>query len=131
MYRAYQYRLYPTADQQVSLAKSFGCACWFWNYALHLCQQTYQATGKGLSRGYLQGLLPDLKKEHEWLKEAYSQCLQVVALNLSTAYTKFLTLPAKHLFCWMQFLLNQEACVLPKFISPINTRCFVVSSCCC
>ncbi|MEB3225844.1 MAG: IS200/IS605 family element RNA-guided endonuclease TnpB [Synechococcus sp.] len=89
MYRAYQYRIYPTTNQQVSLAKSFGCARWFWNYALHLCQQTYQTTGKGLSRGYIQGLLPALKKEYEWLKEPYSQCLQVVALNLSTAYKNF------------------------------------------
>jgi putative transposase len=62
---------------------------WFWNYSLHLCQETYQSTGKGLSRGYIQGLLPALKKEHEWLKDAYSQCLQVVALNLSTAYKNF------------------------------------------
>ncbi|MEZ2226656.1 MAG: RNA-guided endonuclease InsQ/TnpB family protein [Microcoleus sp.] len=71
------------------LAKSFGCARWFWNYALNLCQETYKNTGKGLSRGYIQGLLPALKKEYEWLKEPYSQCLQVVALNLSTAYKNF------------------------------------------
>ena len=71
------------------LAKSFGCARWFWNYALNLCQETYKNTGKGLSRGYIQGLLPALKKEYEWLKDPYSQCLQVVALNLSTAYKNF------------------------------------------
>jgi len=71
------------------LAKSFGCARWFWNYALNLCQETYKNTGKGLTRGYIQGLLPALKKEYEWLSEPYSQCLQVVALNLSTAYKNF------------------------------------------
>ena len=89
MYQAYKYRIYPTNEQEVLLAKSFGCARWFWNYALNLCQETYKNTGKGLSRGYIQGLLPALKKEHEWLKEPYSQCLQVVALNLSTAYKNF------------------------------------------
>jgi hypothetical protein len=36
-----------------------------------------------LSRGCIQGLLPALKQEYEWLKDPYSQCLQVVALNLS------------------------------------------------
>jgi putative transposase len=33
--------------------------------------------------------LPSLKKEYEWLTDAYSQCLQVVALNLSQAYQNF------------------------------------------
>jgi len=89
MYKAYKYRIYPTDEQDVLLAKSFGCARWFWNYALNLCQETYKNTGKGLSRAYIQGLLPALKKEYEWLKEPYSQCLQVVALNLSTAYKNF------------------------------------------
>ncbi|MEG3927737.1 RNA-guided endonuclease TnpB family protein [Microcoleus sp. D3_18a_C4] len=89
MYQAYKYRIYPTSEQETLLAKSFGCARWFWNYALNLCQETYKNTGKGLSRAYIQGLLPALKKEYEWLKEPYSQCLQVVALNLSTAYKNF------------------------------------------
>ena len=89
MYKAYKYRIYPTNQQEASLARSFGCARWFWNYALNLCQETYKNTGKGLSRGYIQGLLPALKKEYEWLKDPYSQCLQVVALNLSTAYKNF------------------------------------------
>ncbi len=89
MYKAYKYRIYPTNEQENLLAKSFGCARWFWNYALNLCQETYKSTGKGLSRGYIQGLLPALKKEYEWLKEPYSQCLQVVALNLSTGYKNF------------------------------------------
>ncbi len=89
MYKAYKYRIYPTSEQETLLAKSFGCARWFWNYALNLCQETYKNTGKGLTRGYIQGLLPALKKEYEWLKEPYSQCLQIVALNLSTAYKNF------------------------------------------
>ncbi|WP_055077192.1 IS200/IS605 family element RNA-guided endonuclease TnpB [Pseudanabaena sp. 'Roaring Creek'] len=89
MYKAYKYRIYPTSEQGFLLAKSFGCARWFWNYALNLCQETYKNTGKGLTRGYIQGLLPALKKEYEWLKDPYSQCLQVVALNLSTAYKNF------------------------------------------
>lgn len=89
MYAAYKFRLYPNDEQKVSLAKSFGCCRWYWNYSLNLCQETYKSTGKGLSRGAIQGLLPNLKKEHEWLSDAYSQCLQVVALNLSTAFKNF------------------------------------------
>jgi putative transposase len=89
MLKAFKYRIYPTTEQENLLAQSFGCARWFWNYALNLCQETYKNTGKGLTRGYIQALLPALKKEYEWLKAPYSQCLQVVALNLSSAYKNF------------------------------------------
>lgn len=89
MFQRYKFRIYPTIEQQIALAKSFGCCRWYWNYALNLCQETYKQTGKGLSRKSIQGLLPQLKKEYPWLKDAYSQCLQVVALNLSTAYKNF------------------------------------------
>ena len=89
MLKAVKVRLYPDEQQQAHLAQSFGNCRWYWNYALALTQQTYKETGKGLSRGAIQGLLPKLKQEYEWLAEAYSQCLQVVALNLSNAFINF------------------------------------------
>jgi putative transposase len=89
MFKSYKFRLYPTKVQKISLAKSFGCCRWYWNYSLNLCQETYKLFGKSLSRGAIQSLLPKLKKEYEWLSDAYSQCLQYVALNLSTAYKNF------------------------------------------
>lgn len=97
MYQAYKYRIYPTQAQQESLAKAFGCCRWFWNYSLNLCQETYKTTSKGLLRKDIQGLLPKLKKEFEWLgTDVYSQCLQVVALNLTTAYKNFFDKRAKY-----------------------------------
>ena len=54
-----------------------------------MCQETYNKEGKSLSRFAIQSLLPNLKKENVWLSDAYSQCLQSVALNLSTAYKNF------------------------------------------
>ncbi|MGK7944736.1 MAG: RNA-guided endonuclease InsQ/TnpB family protein [Microcystaceae cyanobacterium] len=89
MQKRHKFRIYPTNEQKIALAKAFGCCRWYWNYSLKLCQETYQKTGKGLTRGYIQGLLPQLKKEYPWLSDAYSQCLQAVALNLSTAYKSF------------------------------------------
>ena len=89
MYKAYKYRLYPTTEQKKILAQHFGNCRWFYNYALNLSEQTYRKTGKGLSRNAIQSLLPSLKKEYDWLGLCYSQCLQVVALNLSTAYKNF------------------------------------------
>jgi putative transposase len=83
--------LYPTSEQVVLLAQSFGCARWWWNFALNKSIETYQETGKGLSQSALNALLPALKKAPStlWLGECYSQILQAVTLNLTTAYRNF------------------------------------------
>ncbi len=95
MFKAYKFRCYPTQEQEVLLAKSFGSCRWFYNHALNLTTQTYKETGKGLSRNEIIKLLPDLKKEYEWLGEVPSQCLQQVALNLSSAFLNFFEKRAK------------------------------------
>ncbi len=89
MLRATKVRIYPTEKQRVHLAQSFGCCRFAWNFALNLTNETYKATGKGLSRFEIQKEITKLKKEYEWMKEPYSQCLQVVALNLSRAFINF------------------------------------------
>lgn len=89
MLKAYKYRIYPTPEQQVLLAKSFGSARWFYNYGLELTSRTYKETGKGLSRHDLIKLLPNLKKKYEWLTEPPSQVLQQAALDLSSAFLNF------------------------------------------
>ncbi len=66
-------RLYPTDQQCQHLAQSFGCARWWWNYALNKSIEVYQETGKGLGQSALNALLPALKKEYEWLSDCYSQ----------------------------------------------------------
>ena len=95
MLKAYQYKIYPTQEQKVLLAKSFGCCRWFYNYALNLTCETYKATGKGLSRDEIINKLPELKKEYEWLTEVPSQSLQQVALDLSSAFLNFFEKRAK------------------------------------
>lgn len=89
MLKVVKIRIYPTQEQEISLAKSFGCTRWLWNRFLAQNNEVYKQTGKGLSRFDYQKQLPQLKKEFEWLGEAYSQCLQVVCLNLSRAFINF------------------------------------------
>ena len=90
MFKAFKYRIYPTTEQRDLLIKSFGCYRWFYNYSLNLTTETYKKTGKGLSRNEIIKLLPQLKKEHEWLTEPPSQVLQQVADNLSPFFSQFL-----------------------------------------
>ncbi|NMG11103.1 RNA-guided endonuclease TnpB family protein, partial [Brasilonema sp. UFV-L1] len=91
LYKAIQVRLYPDKQQQILLAQTFGCARFWWNYALNQSIEAYKETGKGLGRSALNALLPALKKaeETQWLKECYSQVLQATTLNLTTAYKNF------------------------------------------
>ena len=94
--QAQKVRIYPTDQQKQQLAGAMGCCRWWWNYALNKSIETYKETGKGLSRSGLNALLPNLKKEHEWLKtEVYSQSLQQSSLNLSRAFINFFEKRAK------------------------------------
>ncbi|MCW5316936.1 IS200/IS605 family element transposase accessory protein TnpB [Nostoc sp. KVJ3] len=91
LHKVVQVRLYPSVEQQIQLAQAFGCARWWWNYALNKSIETYKETGKGLSRAALNALLPSLKKSVDtiWLADCYSQVLQATTLNLTTAYKNF------------------------------------------
>ncbi|MEH2128652.1 RNA-guided endonuclease InsQ/TnpB family protein [Nostoc sp.] len=91
LHKVVQVRLYPSQEQQVQLAQAFGCARWWWNYALNKSIETYKETGKGLTRAALNAFLPTLKKAEDtiWLADCYSQVLQATTLNLTTAYKNF------------------------------------------
>jgi putative transposase len=91
LHQAVKVRLYPTQEQEILLAQHFGCARWWWNYALNKSIETYKETGKGLGQSALNALLPKLKKTEQtlWLASCYSQVLQAVTLNLTTAYKNF------------------------------------------
>ncbi|WP_414584908.1 RNA-guided endonuclease InsQ/TnpB family protein [Scytonema sp. PCC 10023] len=104
MLKAVKVRLYPTTEQQENLAKSFGCARWYWNYALNASIKHYEQTGQSLKLSVYKAYLPQLKVEDPWLKEdCYSAVLQCVAINLNKAYAnffggraKFPTVKSKH-----------------------------------
>ncbi len=91
LHKVVQVRLYPSKEQEVQLAQTFGCARWWWNYALNKSIETYKETGKGLGRAALNSFLPTLKKAEDtvWLADCYSQVLQATTLNLTTAYKNF------------------------------------------
>jgi len=89
MLKAYKYRMYPTAEQEMLLNKHFGCCRFIYNWALDQKQKHYAETQKSISAYDIVKKLPDLKKEKEWLSEVYSQSLQKSVLNLDVAFTNF------------------------------------------
>ena len=90
-YRAYRYRLYPNKQQEVLLAKHFGCCRFIYNYALDKKVKAYQKDKTNLSRFDIQADLPNMKKseEYHWLSEVNSLSLQAALANLDSAFVKF------------------------------------------
>ena len=90
MLRAYKYRIYPTDEQKVLFAKTFGCCRFVYNWALNMKITAYKERKETLGNVYLTNLMKkELKREHEWLTEVNSQSLQSALRNLDTAYTNF------------------------------------------
>ena len=90
MLRAYKYRIYPTDEQKVLFAKTFGCCRFVYNWALNLKITAYKERKETLGNVYLTNLMKsELKVAHEWLSEVNSQSLQSSLRNLDTAYTNF------------------------------------------
>jgi len=84
----YQYRFYPTIQQQQSLARLFGCVRVVWNDALAICKQAEKLP----SNNDLQKLvITQAKKttEREWLSDVSSVPLQQSVADLGIAYKNF------------------------------------------
>ncbi len=88
---AYQYRFYPTKEQQQSLARTFGCVRYVYNWALRLRIDTYKQTKRGLSTNQLSKRLTALKQQREqaFLSEVSSVPLQQSLRHLADAFTNF------------------------------------------
>ncbi|NJM23144.1 MAG: IS200/IS605 family element transposase accessory protein TnpB [Richelia sp. SM1_7_0] len=84
----YQYRFYPTDQQQQSLAQLFGCVRVVWNDALAICKQSKKLP----SSNDLQKLvITQAKKTDEriWLSEVSNIPLQQSVADLGVAYKNF------------------------------------------
>ena len=90
MLRAYKYRIYPTEEQKVLFAKTFGCCRFVYNWALNLKIETYKLEKKSVAYKEVQNrMVNELKKENQWLTEVNSQALLNSIRNLDTAYKNF------------------------------------------
>ncbi|WP_214740615.1 IS200/IS605 family element RNA-guided endonuclease TnpB [Exiguobacterium sp. s48] len=88
-HKAYKFRIYPTKEQEILIAKTIGCSRFVFNHFLAKWDETYQATGKGLSYGSCSKEIPLLKQEFDWLKEVDSHSLQTSVKHLADAYERF------------------------------------------
>ena len=89
MLKAYKYRIYPTSEQRLYLAKTFGCTRFIYNQMLADRIKSYEEN-KDLDIKAIKYPTPaQYKKEYEWLKEVDSLALANAQMNLDKAYKNF------------------------------------------
>lgn len=87
--KAYKFRIYPSKEQEILIAKTIGCSRFVFNHFLAKWNDTYKTTGKGLTYNSCSSQLTQLKKELVWLKEVDSIAIQSSLKNLADAYSRF------------------------------------------
>ena len=81
MNSAIKYRLYPTSEQEIMFAKTFGCCRKVYNLMLSEKIDSYKTTGK-----FVAVTPAKYKKDFPYLKEVDSLALANVQLNLQSAF---------------------------------------------
>ncbi|TGA97267.1 transposase [Sporolactobacillus shoreae] len=84
-------RVYPNEQQRQQLVQNFGCTRFVWNQMLAMLNERQENNPRAsfLNAYALNHLLPLLKKEHPFLKEAESTSLQVTNQHLMEAFHAF------------------------------------------
>ena len=97
IHKAYKFRLEPSEEQKVLLAKHFGCVRFVYNHFLSERKEQYDLKHKSDNYYAQAKKLTELKKdgEHYWLNEINSQTLQHALRHLETAYVNFFRKCAK------------------------------------
>ena len=96
--RAYRFRFYPTTEQEMILAKTFGCARFAYNYMLRLRTDAWMQRQERIGYHETSAALTALKKqpEYAWLNEVSSVPVQQALRHLQTAFNNFFAKRARY-----------------------------------
>src|SRR5579863_463268 len=96
--RAYRFRFYPSPEQAVMLARTFGCARFAYNTMLRRRPDAWYERQERMAYHQTSAAPTTLKKtaEHAWLKEVSSVPVQQALRHLQTAFTNFFAKRAKY-----------------------------------
>ncbi len=87
--RAYKERFYPTPEQAVLLAQSFGCTRFVWNNTLAYRTEAHRQRGESVSHAAAEKRLVALKADYPWLKDVSSVILQQTLRDQKAAFDNF------------------------------------------
>ncbi|MDE5768340.1 MAG: IS200/IS605 family element transposase accessory protein TnpB [Oscillospiraceae bacterium] len=90
MLKAYKYRIYPNREQQIQIAKTFGCCRFVYNQILAYRKNQYETEkicmNKTACNNYCNQVL---KPQYEWLRDVDKFALTNAIYNMDNAYQKF------------------------------------------
>ena len=91
MLRSYKYRIYPTEEQKVMLAKTFGCCRVAYNWALEQREKAYKEKGENISKFDMAKLVVhELKKNiAPWMNEVSANALGFSVFDLYDSYKNY------------------------------------------
>lgn len=87
--KAYKFRIYPTEEQEIFFAKSFGCVRKVYNLMLDTRIKAYEETKNNASKKMSFPTPAKYKEEFPFLREVDSLALANAQLNLDKAYKNF------------------------------------------
>lgn len=87
--KSYKFRIYPTEEQEIFFAKSFGCVRKVYNLMLDDRMKAYEETKNDTSKKMKFPTPAKYKEEFPFLKEVDSLALANAQLNLDKAYKNF------------------------------------------
>lgn len=85
----YKYRLFPTKSQRTAMQNSLDACRWVYNKALEVRKEAWEKHGENIGRYDTIKMIPSWKKEHSFLTDAYSQCLQESCTRVDLAFQAF------------------------------------------
>jgi putative transposase len=134
--RAYKFRFYPTPEQEVILARTFGCARFAYNHMLRQRTDAWFQRKEKVNYNQTSAMLTVLKKtpEHAWLNEVSSVPVQQSLRHLQTAFSNFFARRAGYPafkrkdgvqaaeYTTSAFKWDGKALKLAKMDAPLNIR---------
>jgi putative transposase len=96
--RAYKFRFYPTPEQELNLAKTFGCARFAYNHMLRIRTDAWFQRHEKVGYHETSAMLTALKKQPEfaWLNEVSSVPVQQSLRHLQAAFGNFFAKRTKY-----------------------------------
>jgi len=96
--RAYRFRFYPTPEQEVILARTFGCARFAYNYMLRQRTDAWFQRHERMGYHETSAMLTALKKSEDfaWLNEVSSVPVQQALRHLNTGFVNFFARRARY-----------------------------------
>ena len=126
----YKFRIYPTKEQEIKLAKHFGCVRWCYNHFLDKRVKHYLNTKeqdlekKSLNYYNDAKALTELKRETKWLNEVCAQSLQHALKHLDSGFNRFYKKLAK--FPKFKNKSNKQSFRIPQHVKVEDNKLHII-----